>query len=376
MSAPLVVNTRDGVCWTRRAVTSAGIALYAPEKVKTCPQFVMATLPELAEQGIAGSADALPMPMGPEPQAPSAERRDRYAKALFEWVNGAFAWETSDDQDSWRAEADAAIAVADAEQSELRTRVAELEVEREKLVRWHGEDSKTITTLVARVDRHRARLVALQNDALSMRGALSPNGEARKVPMPLGETLTPAVEWLINRVAELEARLAEHDRPVDEDPIAYALTEHAELLADRYRAEGLAEATTWLVKKAREFRAMGGEMRAAQADAVAAMASKVERGAVRPDNLRMLPAGFFEPGHAYTHRPGPDDLGGPRLRFYCESVTTDKATGQPVARGWGGRRYGDRWTSVQRARGLEDWQSGAWVDTTTGGDDRIGRAHV
>src|SRR5690606_40542960 len=112
---------------------------------------------------------------------------------------------------------------------------------------------------------------------------------------------------------------------------------------------------------------MGGEMRAAQADAVAAMASKVERGAVRPDNLRMLPAGFFEPGHAYTHRPGPDDLGGPRLRFYCESVTTDKATGQPIARGWGGRRYGDRRTSVQQARRLDDWPSGAWVDTTAGG---------
>ncbi|MFJ6905572.1 hypothetical protein [Streptomyces griseoluteus] len=54
-------------------------------------------------------------------------------------------------------------------------------------------------------DRRRARLVALQNDALNMRGVLSPNGEARKVPMPLGDTLTPAVEWLVNRVAELEA---------------------------------------------------------------------------------------------------------------------------------------------------------------------------
>src|SRR5690606_7416238 len=77
-------------------------------------------------------------------------------------------------------------------------------------------------------------------------------------------------------------------------------------------------------------------------------------------------ADFFQPGHAYTHRPGPDDLGGPRLRFYCESVTTDRTTGQPVARGLGGRRYGDRWTSVQRARGLEDWRSGQWVDTTDG----------
>src|SRR5690606_35944200 len=73
------------------------------------------------------------------------------------------------------------------------------------LVRWHGEDSEAITKLVARVERHRARLVALQNDALAMRGSLSPNGEDRKVPFPLGETLTPAVDWLIARVAELEA---------------------------------------------------------------------------------------------------------------------------------------------------------------------------
>ncbi|MGW0495087.1 hypothetical protein ACWD0Z_06490 [Streptomyces sp. NPDC003007] len=69
MSAPLVVNTRDGVCWTRRTVTSGGIALYAPESVPTCPDFVMATLPELAEHGIVGSADVLPVPAGPEPVA-------------------------------------------------------------------------------------------------------------------------------------------------------------------------------------------------------------------------------------------------------------------------------------------------------------------
>ncbi|MEU0991634.1 hypothetical protein [Streptomyces sp. NPDC005953] len=67
---------------------------------------------------------------------------------------------------------------------ELRERVVELEAQRE---------------------RRRGRLVALQNDALDMRGSLSPHGEARKVPFPLGETLTPAVEWLVARVAELEA---------------------------------------------------------------------------------------------------------------------------------------------------------------------------
>ncbi|NUQ95365.1 MAG: hypothetical protein HOY79_01950 [Streptomyces sp.] len=70
-----------------------------------------------------------------------------------------------------------------------------------------------ITDLEEQRERRRLRLVALQNDALNMRGSLSPNGEDRKVPFPLGETLTPAVDWLIARVAELEAVLADAKRP-------------------------------------------------------------------------------------------------------------------------------------------------------------------
>ncbi|MFD7615717.1 hypothetical protein [Streptomyces sp. NPDC059802] len=83
---------------------------------------------------------------------------------------------------------DAADAVPEllAEIDRLRTHVSELETQRE---------------------RRRGRLIALQNDALDMRGSLSPNGEARKVPFPLGETLTPAIDWLINRVSELEGDL-------------------------------------------------------------------------------------------------------------------------------------------------------------------------
>lgn len=64
-----------------------------------------------------------------------------------------------------------------------------------------------VTELEAQRDRRRERLVSLQNDALNMRGALSPNGEKRKIPMPLGAALTPAVEWLINRVAEEAAEI-------------------------------------------------------------------------------------------------------------------------------------------------------------------------
>lgn len=68
MSAPVAVNTADGTCWTRRGETRGGEALYAPEGVCNCPPFAMATLAELAEHGIVGSADALPMPVGPARQ--------------------------------------------------------------------------------------------------------------------------------------------------------------------------------------------------------------------------------------------------------------------------------------------------------------------
>jgi hypothetical protein len=72
---PLVVNTSDGAVWMRRAVTRDGRGLYAvADAPACCPPFVMATLAELAEHGIAGSADALPVPVGPERRALSAKR--------------------------------------------------------------------------------------------------------------------------------------------------------------------------------------------------------------------------------------------------------------------------------------------------------------
>ncbi|MDX3516230.1 hypothetical protein PV755_46365 [Streptomyces caniscabiei] len=62
---PLVVNTKGGVTWVRRAVTQDGRGLYAVTDSCSCPEFLMATLVELAGQGIAGTADALPMPVVP-----------------------------------------------------------------------------------------------------------------------------------------------------------------------------------------------------------------------------------------------------------------------------------------------------------------------
>ncbi|SEC01967.1 hypothetical protein SAMN04490357_0978 [Streptomyces misionensis] len=174
MSAPLVVNTAEGTCWTRREATRNGQALYAPEAIRECPEAVMATYAELAEHGIAGEANALPMPVGPEP---------RTLDMVEDELTGARLSLYEEELETARLRL--ALKSAQRGRRKLRARVAELEAQR---------------------DRRRARLVALQTDALNIRGALSPSGEARRVPMPLGETLLPAVEWLINRVAELEER--------------------------------------------------------------------------------------------------------------------------------------------------------------------------
>lgn len=88
MSSPLVVNTADGTVWTRRSVTRGGLALYAMADV-VCPEIVMATLPELAEHGIAGSADVLPMPVGPKPLVLSEQQIEALAEAGNRVVNNA-----------------------------------------------------------------------------------------------------------------------------------------------------------------------------------------------------------------------------------------------------------------------------------------------
>ncbi|WP_329336193.1 hypothetical protein OG252_13380 [Streptomyces sp. NBC_01352] len=101
---------------------------------------------------------------------------------------------------------------------------------------------------------------------------------------------------------------------------------------DAHRAEVLAEAdllpkadvVAWLVKKARED------------TPVWLLASKVERGAIRPDNLRMLPADFFEPGHTYTESDGSTDW-----KFRCDAITTHPENGERTALGW--RHFQGKW---------------------------------
>ncbi|MFK0018259.1 hypothetical protein [Streptomyces sp. NPDC090798] len=140
MSAPLVVNTVDGTVWLRRAATRGGLALYAPQDVCRCPEFVMATEAELAEHGIAGSADVLPMPVGTGP----SERESLRAAFVAALSTAHKTQPCSCGSEIWSScyhpdrpgrthserRADAVLAVRDAEVERLQARIAELEAER------------------------------------------------------------------------------------------------------------------------------------------------------------------------------------------------------------------------------------------------------
>ena len=203
---PLVVNTKDGAVWWRRAVTEDGRGLYAADGSCACPEFLLVPLSELATHGIVGSAHVLPVPVGPVPQELPAERLTEIAARTQAATAGPWCTDRlaeSDDSES--------IGV-DAGDDNWIVPCQDLDPADAEFIAHARADVPAlldeIDRLTAQRDRRRIHLVALQNDALNVRGALSPNGEARKVPFPLGPTLLPAVEWLIGRVAELEADLA------------------------------------------------------------------------------------------------------------------------------------------------------------------------
>ena len=234
---PLVLNLRDGSVWTRRAVDSDGRGQYALAGVCDCPEYVLASFAELAERGITGHADVLPVPAGPEPSEleglraayvtaldnaarthPCPVLGDRYWSGCVHYDEAGRVSGVGSCHSERRA--DAVLAVRDAEVERLRELLREATagaaVADDLTAEWRrrAESAEAqVAELEAQRERRRARLVALQNDALSMRGSLSPAGGDRKVPFPLGETLTPAVDWLIGRVAELEALRA--DRRVE-----------------------------------------------------------------------------------------------------------------------------------------------------------------
>ncbi|MFI8351233.1 hypothetical protein [Streptomyces sp. NPDC085596] len=150
-----------------------------------------------------------------------------------------------------------------------------------------------------------------------------------------------------------------------EDDARQFLAEHDTHLRD----ERDMEIVRWLGKKAREYRATGGRQNADRADTLELMASKITRGAVRPNNV-MLPAGvqptFFEPGRTYTEN-APFRAPEGRANFQCVAVATHPTTGTRRALGFEQPGAGGRWSSSSMRD--EEWADG-WVEITEGGESR------
>lgn len=142
-------------------------------------------------------------------------------------------------------------------------------------------------------------------------------------------------------------------------------SEKASEKIDAHRAEVLAEVTAWLIKKAREFHASSRKAERAQGDTCAVLASKIARGAVRSNNLRMLPnAGFFEVDHTYASSDPAYDW-----KFRVDAITTSPEDGELTALGW--RHFHGQWEPYEYGAG--DWeihQSVGTIDVTEGGDGR------
>lgn len=124
------------------------------------------------------------------------------------------------------------------------------------------------------------------------------------------------------------------------------------------RTGALAEVTAWLVKKAREFHVSSRKREREQGDTCAVLASKIARGAVRPDNLRMLPANFFEPGRSYVSGT---------WQFRCEAITPSPGTGEVRALGWKRSPVHDVHLWHAAALDPDDWKHGGWTDVTEAG---------
>ena len=117
---PLVVNTQDGSCWTRRAVTREGRGLYAlADSVAGVPDVVLASLADLAEHGLASMADVLPMPVGSGPRTLDVVEEELTGASLSLW-----------EEEQGTARLRLALASAQRGRRELRSQVAELLAER------------------------------------------------------------------------------------------------------------------------------------------------------------------------------------------------------------------------------------------------------
>ncbi|MGW7603171.1 hypothetical protein [Streptomyces antimycoticus] len=89
--------------------------------------------------------------------------------------------------------------------------------------RMRGDRAEETADVLAELDRTRAesekrrvRMAAAEADLMDIRGTLSPNGFPRRVPMELGETIAPVIEWLLDERDELKERVSELGQPTIE----------------------------------------------------------------------------------------------------------------------------------------------------------------
>lgn len=155
-------------------MTREGRGLYGLEgTAKDAPELVLSSLADLAELGLASMADVLPVPVGPESQSLGAGQPAVMAGLL----------------------------------ADAKPATAELIAGLAKTVRDVREHEHPTWE-----DLYCLNLLSY-----------------------MGERMGPVLRRLLDaeaRVAELETKLVEYERPVDEDPIAYALTDRADAVED------------------------------------------------------------------------------------------------------------------------------------------------
>ncbi|MEU3851786.1 hypothetical protein [Streptomyces sp. NPDC029554] len=125
-------------------------------------------------------------------------------------------------------------------------------------------------------------------------------------------------------------------------------------------AERDTQFVAWLLKKAREYPTDPARQEKA-ADAIARLADKVARGALRPNNLH---TDFFQPGRTYTHIDDKTDW-----KFRVDMVTTHPEDGERTALGW--RHFRGVWEAI--AYDEDDYEIHlcvGLVDVTEGGESR------
>lgn len=173
-----------------------------------------------------------------------------------EWIDALNEAHDYDEKNMWidtarekKAALRAWLAV-DENQDALNVAWFEDRARRDPVSRSLMADKKRLTARVAeleeRIERRRMRMVRADADLQEMRGLLSPNGFPRRVPpeVEIHERVAPAVEWLLARVAELEAERHETNKWLEDAAKALrtkqgtALTEAANELERQFIVTG------------------------------------------------------------------------------------------------------------------------------------------